>query len=128
MIRKSLLALSLLFAVMIPTGCPTATSTTPPAALAPGFSSQADQTLDQTLVGARGFYTSIQSQVTAGSYVPGPATVTALNAFGTALNAAEAVYLAYHGGTATLAQAQAAVAAVQTQQTAVQTLVTGAAQ
>jgi hypothetical protein len=123
--KRILLALPLLLIL----GCHAATSTTPPAALAPGFSSQADQTLDQILVGAHGFYTSIQGSVNAGTYTPSPTTLTALNDFGTVLNTADTVYLAYHNGTATLAQAQAAAATLQTQQATLQTLVTtGASQ
>ena len=121
--KKFLLPLVLLLA-----GCHAATSTTPPVALAPGFSSQADQTVDQILVGARVFYVSIQDSVNAQTYTPTPAALKALNDFGVALNTAETVYLAYHNGTATLAQAQAAAATVSTQQTAVSTLVTGATQ
>src|SRR6202044_3829469 len=99
--KKITTVICLAVALAFPVGCKTATSTTPPAALAPGFSSQADQTMDQVLVGAHSFYNSLQSQVGAGTYVPSPSELTALNNFGVALNAAEAIYIAFHNGTAT---------------------------
>jgi hypothetical protein len=102
-------------------GCtPKSTSTTPPAALAPGFSSQADQTMDQVLVGGKQFYTDIQAKVVAGTYVPAASEKAALNTFASALNTAQVVYIAFHAGTATQAQAQAAVDTVTAQQTALQ--------
>jgi hypothetical protein len=112
--------LSIFLALPLTFGCKTTTTTTPTAALAPGFSSAADQTMDQVLVGAKKFYTDIQAQVIAGSYVPSEAEKTALNTFASALNTAQVVYVAYHGGTATQAQAQAAVDTVTAQQTAIQ--------
>lgn len=114
-------AAALLF---LPMGCKTPTSTTPPAALAPGFSSPADQTMDQVLVGAHNFYLDIQAQIAAGKYTPAPTEKTALNTFATAVNTAETVYLAYHNGTATQAAAQAAVDSVTAQQTALQNTIT----
>ena len=115
----SVLAVCLL---MLPLGCATATAPTPPTA--PGFSSQADQTMDQVLVGARTFYVSIQKKVTAGTYTPSASEKTALNTFASALNTAESVYLAYHNGTATQAQAQTAVDSVSAQQTTLQATIT----
>lgn len=115
--KKILLALALFLPM---DGCRAVQSTTPPATLAPGFSSQADQTMDQVLVGAKKFYTDIHAQVVAGTYNPAPAEKTSLNTFASALNTAQVVYIAYHGGTATQAQAQAAVDGVTAQQTALQ--------
>lgn len=109
-----------LMSVTLLTGCHAANSNTPPAALAPGFSSQADQTMDQVLVGAKKFYTDIQAQVVAGTYTPSATEKTSLNTFASALNTAQVVYIAFHGGTATQAQAQAAVDSVTTQQTSLQ--------
>ena len=118
--------LALCLVLLLPlAGCPTATAPTPPTA--PGFSSQADQTMDQVLVGAKSFYVSIQKQVTAGTYTPSASEKTALNTFASALNTAESVYLDYHNGTATQAQAQTAVDSVSAQQTTLQaTITTGA--
>lgn len=113
MTKKIMLALCLSLA-----GCHAATTTTPP--LAPGFSSQADQTMDQTLVGAHKFYTDIQAQVLAGTYTPAASEKTALNTFASALNTAQVVYIAFHAGTATQAQAQVAVDSVSAQQTSLQ--------
>jgi len=110
--------------LFLPMGCKTPTSTTPPAALAPGFSSQADQTMDQVLVGAHEFYLNIQAQVAAGKFTPAPTEKTALNTFASAVNTAETVYLAFHNGTATQAAAQAAVDSVAAQQTALQSAIT----
>lgn len=120
---KKLILLACL-ALPVMTGCKIATSTTPAAALAPGFFSQADQTMDQVLVGAHTFYVTVQQNTAAGTYTPSAAELTALNNFGSALNAAQSIYIAYHAGSATAAQAQTAVNAVQTQQTALQSTIT----
>lgn len=119
--KKAIIAVALALTLA---GCKAVTSTTPTAALAPGFSSQADETMDQVLVGAHNFYTTIQADVADGKYSPSPTEVTALNSFGQALNDAQVLYIAFHAGTATLAQAQAAVNTVTTQQTALQSTVT----
>jgi hypothetical protein len=122
-LNRIILSLALLPALMLP-GCKTATSTTPPAALAPGFSSQADQTMDQVLVGAHAFYATIQADVASGKYTPSVTEKTALDSFALALNTAQTVYISFHQGAATQAQAQAAVNAVSTQQTALQSIIT----
>lgn len=97
-------------------GCKT-TSTTP-AALAPGYLSQTDQQMGEILAGAHNFYTSIQSQVAAGTLTLNATAKLSFNDFATALNAAQTVYLAYHNGTATVDQAQVAVNTVQSKQAA----------
>lgn len=117
------LALILLLALPF-AGCKPATTTAP---LAPGYSSPADQVMGETLVGAHQFYVTIQSDIASGKYAPSPTEKTALNNFATALNAAQVLYIAYHNGAATQAQAQAAVNAVTTQQTALQSTLTGGA-
>jgi hypothetical protein len=99
-------------------GCHTATITPPTTALAPGYLNAADQQMGEILSGARAFYTSIQTQSATGKITLTPAVKTSFNAFGVALNSAEAVYLAYHNGTATQAAAQTAVNTVQSQQAA----------
>lgn len=110
--KKAIAALALCLCL---TAC-TPSTTTPPTA--PGYLNSADQQMGQILAGARAFYVSIQQQQAAGQLGLTPAATTAFNDFGTALNAAETVYLAYHAGTATQAQAQAAVNDVQTKQAA----------
>ena len=103
-------------------------STTAPQTLAPGYLNQADQVMGETLVGAHAFYVTIQQDVAAGKYHPSTTEATSLNDFATALNAAQILYVAYHAGQATQAQAQTAVNAVATQQTALQATLTGAKQ
>ena len=96
-------------------GCKTST-TAPP--LAPGYSNPQDQQIGQILAGARAFYVSIQQQSASGQLTLSPAEKTGFNDFGTALNAADSVYLAYHAGNATEAQAQAAANVVAAKQSA----------
>ena len=94
-------------------GCKTVTVAQP---LAPGYQNAADQTMGEVLAGAHSFYTSIQSQSVAGTITLSATEKQAFNVFGVSLNTADAVYLAYHAGTATQAAAQAAVNTVQSQQ------------
>jgi hypothetical protein len=98
-------------------GCGAVSTTTPPAALGPGYNSPADQTLGQSLAAINGFVT----QETKNYALLSPALQTAekpyLNAFITAVDLANSAYTAYHAGTQTLAQAQAAYNAAQTAQT-----------
>lgn len=112
-----LLGLALLIPV-VPTGCAKPNTTTPPAALAPGYQNPADQQMGEILAGAHAFYNSIAQQSAAGTLTLTPSVKTAFNAFGVTLNSAQTVYLSYHAGAATQAQAQAAVNAVQQQQAA----------
>ena len=112
--QKILLAFVLCW-VAFPTGCKP--SATPPV-LAPGYLNQADQQMGEVLAGAHNFYNSIQSQVNAGTLTMGTSIKAAFNDFGVSLNAAQTVYLAYHNGQATQAQAQAAVNQVQSKQAA----------
>lgn len=106
------------------TGCTkTATTATPP--LAPGYSNSTDQQLGSTLAAADAFYNKLQSDQKSGAFSPTAAEVTSLNVLQVALATANPIYLAYHNGTATLAQAQAAVNQVSTAQTAAQSLISG---
>ncbi len=107
----------LLIVLCLPMAACTPTTTTP-AALAPGYLNSADQTMGEILAGAHSFYLSIQTQSATGVLTLSPTEKTAFNQFGVALNTAQSIYLAYHSGTATQAQAQAAVNAVQSQQAA----------
>ena len=99
-------------------GCGTKANPTTPAQLAPGYNNTADQQMGEILSGARAFYTSIQQQSQAGTLTLTPTVKQSFNAFGVSLNAAEIVYLGYHNGANTQAQAQAAVNQVQSQQAA----------
>jgi hypothetical protein len=109
---------SLGFAVGWTIGCGQHANPTPPAQTAPGYNNQADQQMGEILSGAHAFYTSIQQQSQAGTLTLQPAVKAAFNQFGISLNAAQTVYLAYHQGTATQAQAQTAVDKVQSEQAA----------
>ena len=108
--------LLILAALCLPLMACTPATTTPP--LAPGYSNSADQQMGEILSGARAFYVSIQQQAAAGTLTLDATTKQAFNTFGVSLNAAESIYLAYHNGQATQAQAQTAVNTVQSQQAA----------
>ena len=99
------------------TACP-ATTTAPPTA--PGYANQTDQQMGEILAAARAFYTTVQQDSANGSMTLTPAVKQAFNTFGTSLNAAESVYLAYHAQptAANQAAAQTAVNNIQTQQAA----------
>lgn len=121
--KRALLSLILLPLLVLPlAGCPAASSTTPAAALAPGYLNSADQQMGEILAGARTFYVTIQQDSAAGKVALSATEKAAFNDFGTSLNLAEAVYLGYHSGTATQAAAQAAVNTVQTKQSALPAL------
>jgi hypothetical protein len=96
--------------------CTPTTTTSQPTA--PGYRNSADQQMGEILAGAHAFYTSIQQQSQAGTLVLSPEVKLAMNDFGVSLNSADAVYLAYHAGTATQAVAQLAVYEVQSKQAA----------
>ncbi len=108
----------LLILPVAPTGCVQPTTAPPTQAIAPGYSNQADQQMGQILSGAHAFYQSIQQQSAAGTLTLDATTKAAFNSFGVSLNTAQSVYLAYHAGTATQAEAQAKVNQVQSQQAA----------
>lgn len=112
--------LLLLSALAVPLGGCTnpANTSQPPAAIAPGYFNSADKQMGQILDGARAFYVSIQQQSAKGTLVLDTTTKKAFNTFGVTLNTADAVYLSYHNGTATQAQAQAQVDTVKSQQAA----------
>lgn len=100
------LALLSIFLALPLLGCPSATSTTPPAALAPGYTSQADQTLGQSLAALDAFVMQEKinyAQLTVAQQTP---EKPFLNALIDAANVADAAYLAFHANTGTLAAAQ----------------------
>lgn len=117
--KRLLIALAavLLIAPLSPTACKTASA---PVAVAPGYLSAADQTMGEILAGAHAFYNSVQTQSSNGTMTLTPTEKTAFNTFGTALNSAQIIYLAYHANPtqANLTAAQNAVNQVQTQQAA----------
>lgn len=119
MFKKAVLILALIVPVTT-VGCVKPNTTTPPAALAPGYTSPADQSMGEILAAAHGFYTKIQADVAAGTYTPSATEKTALNNFSQALNSAQVAYLAFHNGVGGQAAAQTAVNQVQAQQTALQ--------
>jgi hypothetical protein len=119
--KRILLCLSLCLPL---TGCPSTTSTTPPAALAPGYSSQFDQTAGQTLAAARALVTKAIADYPTLTAAQQATEKPILNAFVSAVNAADTVYLAFHNGTATQAQVQTQLDEVTTAQTAYTSQVT----
>lgn len=128
--RRSLLALALCLPMLL--GCP-ATTATPAATLAPGYSSMADQQMGEVLAGARTFYSTIQcetkglnwsqltSQCVSDPNITSPMVLSDtekknFNDFGKSLNLAETVYISFHNGTATQQAAQDQVNIVQSKQ------------
>ncbi len=112
--KRFILCLPLTLALL---GCPSAI-TAPPAPTAPGYLSPDDEKWGQALAAAR----ALDYQATL-DYQRLPAAQQAqekgaLNNFTMAVNTADALYQAYHVGQATPAQVSAAVAQVQTAQTA----------
>ncbi len=114
--------LPLLMCLLLPIGCQPVTANTPPAALAPGYLNAADQQMSEILHAAHAYYQHLYNDgsATPPIYNPSPAEKAAFNQFGVYLNLADATYKAFHAGTATQAQAQAAVDTVKSQQAAVQ--------
>lgn len=113
---------------MLTAGCTNpATTTPPPAAVAPGYLNPTDQQMGEALSAARAFYTTIQTDITAGKYTPSATEKTALNAFAVAINTAEAAYIAYHASPSVVTEdaASRAVQAVQQQQTALEPTIPG---
>lgn len=99
----------------LPIGCATASSPTPP--LAPGYSNSQDQTLGQTLAAINAFVTTEKSHFNTLTTAQQSKERTILNPLIDATTVANAVYLAYHAGTKTEADAQTAVSAAQAAQT-----------
>jgi len=104
-----------------------ATTTPPPAAVAPGYLNATDQQIGEALSAARAFYVSIQTDIRKGTYTPSATEKTALNNFAAAINTAEAAYIAYHANPNVVTEdaASRATQAVQQQQTALQPSISG---
>ena len=105
----------LLFLSVSLLGCPSASSPTQP--LAPGYSTQADQTLGQSLAAVTAFRDQERINYASLTSAQQAAEKPYLNALIDSVNVANTVYLALHAGTATLAQAQTAYLNAQTAQT-----------
>ena len=116
--KKTLLTFCLLLPMI---GCTAATSTTPPAALAPEYLSTADQTLGQSLAAVYAFVTQERTNYASLTATQQASEKTILNNLITATDYANTAYVAYHAGTQTLAQAQAALTTAQTAQSALAT-------
>ena len=103
------------------TGCPTASTTTPPQATAPtlgaGYVDKYDQQFAQIIAAAETYYRETQDNITAKKFVPTPTELSALNAFGVAINVAKAAAQQYVAAqtSANLTAAQNAVSSVKTQ-------------
>lgn len=121
--KKALTAIILGAAMLVPSGCKKAGTTTPPQAVAPGYNGPSDQTLGTTLKGIHDFYTGLMKRIAADNRVLSPAENTALTSLAYALNIADTTYVAYHNGTATLQQAQTAVSNASAAQSNVQSQV-----
>ncbi len=114
----------LLFLLCAPlAGCPDTQVTTPPAAIAPtvgvGYVDKYDQQFAQDIAAAETYYRDTQNNINARKYVPSPTELTALNAFGVAINVAKAAAQQYKEAqtSANLTSAQNSVNSVKSQQT-----------
>jgi hypothetical protein len=113
--RKALLV----FAFCLPMfGCGAVNSATPPAALAPGYLSAADQTVGEGLAAVNSFVTQEKVNYAAATATAQAAEKATLNALITATDLANAAYTAYHAGTGTLPAAQTALTTAQNAQAA----------
>ena len=122
---KKVLVTSLLMVLTLSACKTTSTNPTTAPVVGPGYANTTDQNIGASLRAARTFYRTIQCEMTGQNYqassdqcvqdpnitvprVLSQTEKTAFNSLGAALDIANPVYLAYHQGTATLAQAQAA--------------------
>lgn len=104
--------LTLCLILLLPlAGCPSSV-TAPPTPLAPGYTSQFDQTAGQTLAAAHALVGKAIGDYPSLTTAQQATEKPILNAFVSAVNTADTVYLAFHNGTATQAQVQAQLTAV----------------
>jgi hypothetical protein len=108
--------LSVFLALPLIFGCATVKAPTPP--LAPGYTSPADQTLGQSLAAVNGFVHQEILNYDAKPAAQQASEKTYLNSLIDATSLANTAYVAFHGGSGTLAQAQAALTTAQNAQTA----------
>lgn len=113
---KLRLHLALLLTLPLMFGCMKANSTTTPAALAPGYTSSADQTLGQSLAAVTAFRDAEKLRYAKMTPAQQATEKPYLNSLIEATNLANVTYVAFHSGTSTLAQAQSALAAAQNAQ------------
>jgi hypothetical protein len=113
---KSRLAIFLTLPLLL-SGCKV-TATTSPAALAPGYTTPFDQTAGQTLAAAHALVSKATTDYPSLTPAQQATEKPILNAFVSAVNTADSVYLAFHQGTATQAQVQTQLNSVATAQTA----------
>lgn len=124
MIRSTILPFLLSIPFLV--GCPSATTPTPP--LAPGYQNSDDQLLGQSLAAVNAFRKSEEGNYNCDATAAAANTCltaaqkasekTLLNNFIQVVNLANQAYTAYHAGTQTLAQAQAAEQSAESAQTA----------
>ena len=122
--KRAILSLILLPLLVLPlAGCPAASSSTPPTALAPGYNSAVDQQLGQTMAALRAADYAAASGYLSLTPTQQAAEKAALNNFTAAVNAADVLYLAYHAGVTVAnpnppsqAQVQAAISTATTAQ------------
>ena len=100
-------------------GCHAASTTTPPA---PGYLNAADQQLGESLAAVNGFVNQEKLNYAQEDAATQAKEKPLLNDLITATNLANAAYTAYHAGTGTIQQAQAALTQAQTAQNALATL------
>ncbi len=92
------------------------TVSVPPAPVANGYSSAADQTLGESLAALHAFVTQERVNYQALTADGQAREKTALNALIAAVNVADNAYIAFHAGTQTIQQAQDALGKAQTAQ------------
>jgi hypothetical protein len=115
LIAAAALTLSL---CLMPIGCTQqVTANTPPAALAPGYLNSQDQTMGQTLASIDSFLNQEKVNYNEKTAAQQAQEKAILNTFIQSVNVANALYTAYHQGSATEAAAQTAIANAQTAQT-----------
>lgn len=114
-IRTSLALPALLLALC---GCGAVNSTTPPAALAPSYSSTADQSIGEGLAAVNAFVLQEKTNYAQATATVQAAEKTSLNALITATDLANAAYTSFHAGTGTLPAAQTALTSAQNAQAA----------
>lgn len=108
--------LSIFLALPLMAGCGAVQSTTPPAALAPGYSSAADQAVGEGLAAVNSFVNQEKINYASMNSAQQGVEKTTLNTLITATNIANTAYTAFHAGTGTLPAAQSALTTAQNDQ------------
>ncbi|HEY3620738.1 MAG TPA: hypothetical protein VGK96_28375 [Candidatus Sulfotelmatobacter sp.] len=102
-------------ALLAPLGCKTASA--PAAPPAPGYLNAQDQIIGQALASLDTFVRQATADYATLTPAQQASEKSALNNMVTAVNIANSLYLAYHNGTSTEAQAQTALVTAQSAQT-----------